>query len=283
MAVAAIYCCCIRPLRGTKHTNWEGGLRAASFVSGGLIPAALRGTSNGLTMHIADWYPTLAALAGASGSDDPPVAPLPVDMGDQHRDIYGTKSFPPVDGVDLWPFLMNTTRTNPSDYSAVHPTGLVLTKEVIILGAHKLIVAQNFGWPPVNNWRQPDGSWVKATNTTTPPCGRPDARPTSESLLGGIPGISPCLFDVRADASEKHDLGGLPNSAATVAKLWRALNLTVLTSRDCSALGHAKGSEGIGGCSPAELLGNCDAECAQAYWAELYGYGDGPICGVPGC
>lgn len=184
-------------------------------------------------------------------------------------------------GVDLWPFLTNTS-ISADNYSA-HPDGLVLSKEVIILGQHKLIVAQNFGWPPVNDWRQPDGSWIYATNATTPPCGSPDLRPTNVSLLGGIPGSAPCLFDIRSDISEKNDLGGLPSSHATVELLWRALNLTVLTSRDCSAKGDSKGSEGIGGCSPAELLGNCDAECAGAYWQTHYGHNLGPICGVPGC
>jgi hypothetical protein len=37
-------------------------MRAASFVSGGLIPAALRGTSNGLTLHIADWVRKTASF-----------------------------------------------------------------------------------------------------------------------------------------------------------------------------------------------------------------------------
>ena len=37
-------------------------MRAASFVSGGLIPAALRGTSNGLTLHIADWVRNTASF-----------------------------------------------------------------------------------------------------------------------------------------------------------------------------------------------------------------------------
>ena len=45
---------------------------------------------------IADWYPTLCFLSGVSGSDDPPRPPSPVSMDDQHRDIYGTDSFPPV-------------------------------------------------------------------------------------------------------------------------------------------------------------------------------------------
>ena len=43
------------PLRGEKHSNWEGGMRTAAFVSGGLIPTHLRGTTNGVNMHIVDW------------------------------------------------------------------------------------------------------------------------------------------------------------------------------------------------------------------------------------
>ena len=33
----------------------EGGMRAAAFVSGGLIPAALRGTASEINFHIVDW------------------------------------------------------------------------------------------------------------------------------------------------------------------------------------------------------------------------------------
>ena len=141
----------------------------------------------------------------------------------------------------------------------------VLSKEVIILGQYKLIVAQNFGWAPVNDWRQPDGSWIKATNDTTPPCGKRDLGPNSASLLGGVPGSAPCLFDIRADMSEKNDLGSLSSSASTVAKLWEMLNLTVLTSRDCS--NGFPGSEGtVDGCSPPELLGaGGNAVCAMPF------------------
>ena len=76
------------PLRGSKHSNWEGslqqqslpfaalslvfrrlslqrranrglltsgGMRAAAFVSGGLVPPEFRGTESHVVMHIADW------------------------------------------------------------------------------------------------------------------------------------------------------------------------------------------------------------------------------------
>jgi len=44
--------------------SWfEGGIRVAAFISGGLIPSPLRGTVNNGMIHIADWYATFAGLA----------------------------------------------------------------------------------------------------------------------------------------------------------------------------------------------------------------------------
>ena len=49
------------PLRGGKHTMWDGGLKVVSFVSGPLVPQKVRGTLwDGLACH-ADWLPTIAA------------------------------------------------------------------------------------------------------------------------------------------------------------------------------------------------------------------------------
>ena len=33
------------PLKGGKGSNWEGGTRVPAFVSGGLVPAAMAGTT----------------------------------------------------------------------------------------------------------------------------------------------------------------------------------------------------------------------------------------------
>jgi arylsulfatase B len=68
------------PLRGGKTTLFEGGVRGVSFVGGGFLPAAARGTESHELMHAADIPATLAALGGA-----PPSADL--------------------DGVDMWPTL----------------------------------------------------------------------------------------------------------------------------------------------------------------------------------
>lgn len=102
------------PLRGEKHTNWQGGMRTASFLSGGFLPRHVRGTRSNMTISITDWYPTFAALAGAQPSDDPLVPPLPIDPKDPGKDIYqGNKSFPPLDGVNIWPMLTGLSSVEP--------------------------------------------------------------------------------------------------------------------------------------------------------------------------
>jgi hypothetical protein len=127
------------PLRGQKATNWEGGMRATAFVSGGLIPASLHGTTNNNRFHIVDWYPTFCRLAGVDGRDDAPVAPLPVDPSNPNKDVYqGNLSWPGVDGVDIWAMLINPTAYNTT---SAHPT-LVLTREVILAGQYKLVVGE---------------------------------------------------------------------------------------------------------------------------------------------
>ena len=50
----------VQPVRllGSQRTH-DGvlsGMRVAAFVSGGLIPEKLRGTSNNMRFHIVDWY-----------------------------------------------------------------------------------------------------------------------------------------------------------------------------------------------------------------------------------
>ena len=78
------------------------GMRVAAFVSGGLIPEKLRGTSNNMRFHIVDWYtshscivcpfhcrlvstlrkwrgryPTFCFLAGIDAADNSPTPPKP--------------------------------------------------------------------------------------------------------------------------------------------------------------------------------------------------------------
>jgi hypothetical protein len=80
-------------MRGGKYSEFEGGVRVASFASGGLIPASKRGTiSNGL-VAVADVYATLCGLAG-------------VDPTDKAAEAAG---LPPIDGLDISPMLIDAT------------------------------------------------------------------------------------------------------------------------------------------------------------------------------
>lgn len=252
------------PLRGEKRTNYEGGMRVAAFVSGGLIPPGLRGSSNSIRFHIVDWYATFAYLAGADPRDDPPVPPLPIDPGDPSKDVYqGNASWPGVDGVVIWDMLLRPGQFN---LTSAHPI-LVLSREVILVGSHKLLTSQrgNTGQGEdsfENTWQHPNGSWF------SPPgwyqtCGFP--------VYGNFPHratMKPCLFDLSTDINETIDLG--PEKSEMLEEMWKLLNNSWL------GYYHSR--------SPASMLGPCNPSCTTARWKALsVSNGGGPVCGVPGC
>ena len=74
------------PLYGQKNTPWEGGSRAAAMLAGGFLPARLHGTRSPTFVHVADWYATLAALAGVEPSDK-------------------ARTWHEIDGLNMWPLL----------------------------------------------------------------------------------------------------------------------------------------------------------------------------------
>jgi arylsulfatase I/J len=109
------------PLRGGKYSVFEGGIRVAAFVSGGLIPSQLRGTVNNGIIHIADWYATFAGLAGVDPTDH----------------LAAASGLPPIDSIDMWPFLSGTVKESPRDALA-----LPIDEKCIVKGDWKLITAK---------------------------------------------------------------------------------------------------------------------------------------------
>lgn len=87
------------PLRGFKGTSYEGGIRVAAFVSGGLLPQKMRGRRTASLMHLTDWYATFCGLAGVDASDD---------VGVQDSD-GALSTMPSVDSIDQWPVLSGAT------------------------------------------------------------------------------------------------------------------------------------------------------------------------------
>ena len=49
--------------------EWEGGTRTTAFVSGGVIPPALRGSTSEVPLHVVDWYAIMCNMAGVSPVD----------------------------------------------------------------------------------------------------------------------------------------------------------------------------------------------------------------------
>ena len=92
------------PLRGSKHTDFEGGIRVPAFVSGGFLPLHARGSALGAEFDgtgrmdggnvgltsIVDWYATFSYLAGVA------------------EETQGGS-----DSLNLWPFLTREQETSP--------------------------------------------------------------------------------------------------------------------------------------------------------------------------
>ena len=290
------------PLRGSKHTNWEGGMRASAFLSGGLVPPASRGTESKVVSHIADWYTTLCMLAhrgdgdeaaAASCQDDPPQAPAAVDPNDaciedpMHtpcKDIYGKDSYPGVDGVDVW--AAHTGADTRNNVSASHAK-LWLSAEVLMVGDYKLIVAQQqpakSANPPIYGWKcnNPHLNSTKRCDSlhsaTEPYFDATAAECKCGCQFKDRAQYTPCLFDVGADPSEFAPLEG-EAAAKKMAVMWRQLNLTNL-----ELYARAPGPRREGS-SPAHLVGACNQTCTEAYWSTFgVHHAEGPQCGVPAC
>lgn len=102
-------------------SDWEGGLRVAALVSGGVLPDKIRGTELKDYFHIADWYATFAAVAG-------------VDVND---DVAAQFNLPAVDSVNQWPLLSGQLQPGSNLRKDIH-----ISKETLIEGRWKLMTGK---------------------------------------------------------------------------------------------------------------------------------------------
>ena len=149
--------------------SWlEGGIRTTAWVTGGLLPMAMRGKglSSSHPIAVCDWHVTFLALGTNGGEDKVPaeaaraaarLSPLPL---------------PGIDGINQWPAISGEA-TTPLRSEVFVGSG------VLISGDFKLI-ATSVGEA---RWSGPLYPRVPANGSRTLSC-----KPTA-----------PCLFDVVND------------------------------------------------------------------------------------
>lgn len=97
------------PLRGGKLSEFEGGIRLNSFVTGGHVPAKMRGTELHDLMHLADWWATFCHLAGTAPMDE----------------LAKANGLPAVDSINQWPVLSGETTDPQRTEIHVSPATLI--------------------------------------------------------------------------------------------------------------------------------------------------------------
>lgn len=172
------------PLKGGKTDDFEGGTRSVAFISGGFVPARLRGSTHQAYIHAADWYATLCVLAK-------------VDPVDSHAGVPG------IDSIDQWPVLLKENATwqdggrqemvlayNNLGSRLPGPAGY---DAALIQGRYKVVTghqgASGFWTGPIH------------PNATGP------ADPTrNASACGAFSCCEGCLYDIQRDPTEHNDL-----------------------------------------------------------------------------
>lgn len=205
------------PLRGGKGSGYQGGVRTAGFVSGGLLPAEVRGTKANGYIHVADWFATLtsvAGLRGAAAADD---------------DVAVSLGLPKSDSLDAWPMIVGRSpsfRTEiPISITANAGSTENITLEnmegALIVGDLKLIrgfIGVGLHWnpypPSLTLSRSLDThEKLKLTqNTNVGFCTRyyPNSTVRPPANDPGCPigpsGKQGCLYNITSDPEERHDL-----------------------------------------------------------------------------
>ncbi|XP_047128306.1 arylsulfatase B isoform X1 [Hydra vulgaris] len=159
------------PLRGTKTTVYEGGVRGAACIWSKELSKNPR-VSNDL-MHITDWLPTLLSAAGVD-----------------------TTLLPNLDGLNLWDTLINQV-PSPRTEVLINIDPLLYMNAALRVGDWKIVKQNNFydGWyPPPEISNEIEEYDVH--------CSPPPLLPRSCDKKDG----KLCLFNIKYDPCEYIDL-----------------------------------------------------------------------------
>ena len=126
-----------RPLRGSKTTLFQGGVKATAFVSGSssMIPVTARGTSYDGLMHACDFAATVLGLGGVDSSE---LAALSTSM----------------DGLDHWSAIVGGQSRSLRDHVPINLINNGTTYSAIRYGDFKLIVGSPTVTALADGWFQ---------------------------------------------------------------------------------------------------------------------------------
>jgi len=180
------------PLKGSKMSDWEGGIRVNAFVSGGAVPAQKRGSKLDDYLHMTDWYTTFCALAG-------------VDPADERAARAG---LPPVDGFDQSALLLGEAPFGTGKRVEIHHSARALT-----FGRWKLITGGMQGLEMHIDHSQVFGNDSIPFSDYLPGYEGPELLCRNLTNCG-----AGCLYDVIADPYETEDVAAENPEVVTKAK-----------------------------------------------------------------
>ena len=218
------------PFKGGKYSNFEGGVRVRAALGGGALPAALRGQSSAAYMHLADWLPTLAHVAGVSGRDE--RAEAATSWNGAHASGLGG-----YDGEPMWPMWLallqrlqanesiasggtagaaDTVSVIPADVAAQRTRYLLLEHYAELAGSgnsgadaesdHGISAADNQAALIEVNGQGQIGSALKFLGGVIRQCHRKRERCPVPHATYDRDCRTGCLFDLANDPTEEHDL-----------------------------------------------------------------------------
>lgn len=209
------------PLRGTKFSLWEGGIRAAGLIWSPLLNQSAY-TYNGL-MHITDWLPTLYAAAGGDPRNLPPS-------------LYG---------MNLWPELMSGSKDDYLRKEILHNIDDIDQVYAIRSGDYKL-KSGTFRNGIYDGWYLPPGEkYVTDMNESSSRIGKLlESRKDSKRKNPDLPIIVKCgeqktscdplkdqicLFNIATDPCEYNNLANqLPSVVKQLSQMLESYNRTAV-------------------------------------------------------
>eukprot|EP01084_Bolivina_argentea_P003679 6921_1 len=173
------------PLRGSKGTLYEGGLRGVGFVTGGYLNKNRRGQISNEMIHSTDWLPTICEVVGKKPTNESIL-----------------------DGMSMFNVIQNNAKSTRTEIlHNIDPINcMVELCGAIRMNEWKLVVGQEVdtqdlcftGW--CYTYEIHNGS---SYNETTIQCGsNPPAQNYSACPYNG----KPCLYNIELDPCEYHDV-----------------------------------------------------------------------------